>query len=92
MRRPADGVTVRLHRDGYAVTRRGQGGVRLAAAGRAGAWSRFAGGVQRRTAFGTETITVAADRTEELLTVAKRQGPRTWRWKLQTSGLEPRLT
>ena len=82
---PSRGVTVRLHADGYSVTKRGQGTIELAGAGPATPWSRFTRGVRRRTTFGSETIAVGPDRTEEFLTVARHQGTRTWRWKVRTS-------
>ena len=87
---PSRGVTVRLHPHGYSVTKRGQGTIELAAAEAGAPWSRFTRGVRRETSFGSETIAVGPDRTEEFLTVARHQGLRTWRWKVQTSRFDVR--
>jgi hypothetical protein len=54
-------------------------------------WTRHAWGVERSTAFGREAIVVAAPRTEEYLTVERRVGPRTWRWRLESRKSIPRL-
>ena len=55
------------------------------------AWTRHAWGVERPTSFGRESIVVAAPRTEEYLTVQRRLGPRTWRWRLESHKSVPRL-
>src|SRR6478735_8878035 len=55
------------------------------------AWARHAWGLERPTSFGREAIVVAAPRTEEYLTVERRLGPRTWRWRLESSKSIPRL-
>ena len=55
------------------------------------AWERHAWGVERPTSFGRESIVVAAPRTEEYLTVERRVGPRTWRWRLESQKSVPRL-
>ena len=55
------------------------------------AWTRHAWGVERPTSFGRESIVVAAPRTEEYLTVERRLGPRTWRWRLESRKSVPRL-
>jgi hypothetical protein len=52
---------------------------------------RFERGVSRRTEFGWEAITVSPRRTEQFLTVVRRQGPKTWRWQLSTLDLVPRV-
>ena len=89
VRRPSHTVTVRLGHDGYTVTVPRAGAVTLAADGSHEPWSRFANGVARSTRFGREAITVQRSRTEEFLTVSKRQGARTWRWNLRALGLRP---
>jgi hypothetical protein len=89
-RTPAPGVGVRIHTEGYTVTRWGDS-VSVVGEDVGGAkWRRHVHGVTRTTDFGAETIIVDGDRTEEFLTVTKRQGERTWRWKLATR-LLPRL-
>ena len=55
------------------------------------AWARHAWGLERPTSFGREAIVVAAPRTEEYLTVERRLGPRTWRWRLESPKSIPRL-
>jgi parallel beta-helix repeat protein len=92
VRKPARGVTVDLRQGGYVVSLRRRGRIGVTAAGASGAWSRYSGGVARRTRFGREAVTVGPTRTEELLQVSRRQGVRTWRWRLQSPGLRPALT
>lgn len=55
------------------------------------AWRRYEHGLSRPTAYGRETITLGPDRAEQLQTVVRRQGKRTWQWQLQTGGMTPRL-
>src|SRR5687767_3827087 len=89
-RTPAPGIGVRIHTEGYTVTRWGDS-VSVVGEDVGGAkWRRHVHGVTRTTDFGAETIIVDGDRTEEFFTVTKRQGERTWRWKLATR-LLPRL-
>ncbi len=89
VRRPATGLQVSLEREGYTV-RHGKERVSLSSAA-SGSWTRFERGVERATAFGRETILVEGKTTEEFLTVERRQGLRTWRWRLDTGTLTPRL-
>ena len=90
-RRPARGVKVRIDRGGFEVAGP-KTLVSLSAldTGRAG-WARFARGASRRTSFGRETIVVAPDKTEQFLTVDRAQGKRTWRWRLASPGIAPRV-
>ncbi|HWB57305.1 MAG TPA: Ig-like domain-containing protein [Gaiellaceae bacterium] len=89
-RQPAPGVDVRIHEEGYTVTRN-KASLSLAAEGVGHAeWKRHIHGVTRETDFGAETIVVRNGRTEEFLTVVERQGERTWRWQLATK-LVPQL-
>src|SRR6266545_4032586 len=95
VRRPARGVAVRLRNDGYTVasktgTRNDLIGIRSTTDG--GRWKRFAHGTTRATEFGSETITVGPKATEDYLTVERRQGKRTLRWRIGSPGLEPRLS
>jgi hypothetical protein len=91
VRTPARGVEVTIRDAGYEV-RRGRASVALTSAdAEQQPWTRFARGVSRPTPFGDETIAVDGTRTEEFLTVERRLGQRTWRWRLDAPGLEPRL-
>ncbi len=89
VRELSSGLRVELRADGYAV-RHGRSEVGLSSEGN-GEWSRFARGVARPTTFGRETILVAPRTTEQFLTVARRQGARTWRWRLHAGALTPRV-
>ncbi len=92
-RRPADGVRVGVARKGFQVSN-GQVRVSLGSAGAdaaTGRWARYSHGVARNTSFGRETVVVTPEKTEQFLTVDRRQGPRTWRWNLASPGLTPRL-
>ncbi|HLM33785.1 MAG TPA: hypothetical protein VK285_06915, partial [Gaiellaceae bacterium] len=89
--KPAPGVQVDVDPAGYTVHRAGASvSVTGEGAGTAG-WSAFENGATRRTPFGHETITVQPDKTELYLTVVRHQGVRTWRWRLDAPGLQPRL-
>ena len=57
-----------------------------------GAWRGHQHGVQRKLPFGSEAIVLGLNRVEQSLTVDKRQGTRTWRWRLDAAKLAPRLT
>src|SRR4051794_38825202 len=82
---------VSIARGGLAVRHDGTA-LKLTAAGTGAApWQRHAWGVERPTSFGREAIVVAAPRTEEYLTVDRRLGPRTWRWRLESPKSLPRL-
>jgi hypothetical protein len=90
-RMPTPHVAVTIDRAGYTVTHHGSPVSLAAEDADGGAWRRFANGVSRPTAFGAETVVVERGKAEEFLTVDRRQGPKTWRWTLRTSGLVPRL-
>ncbi len=83
-RRPAPGVDVRIHDEGYTVSHKGASFSVVSQDVGDAEWKRHVYGVTRETDFGAETIVVKNGRTEEFLTVAKRQGERTWRWQLAT--------
>ena len=53
-------------------------------------WTRTANGVTRTTSFGRRTLLLDGTKAEEFLTVERRQGDRTWSWKLGTK-LDPHL-
>ena len=53
-------------------------------------WTRAEHGVTRRTSFGQRTLVLDGTKAEEFLTIERRQGVRTWRWKLDTK-LDPSL-
>src|SRR6266508_4424151 len=90
--RPAVGAKLEIVRDGLEVTsgstavslRYGKPGPR--------SWRQYERGVSRTTAFGNEAIAFGRDRIEQSLLVNRRQGRRTWRWRLGTIGLNPSLT
>ena len=63
----------------------------LALQGSGSAWTVHANGLVRPTAYGHELLLLVPRQAEQFLAVSKRQGPRTWRWRLDTGGLEPRL-
>jgi hypothetical protein len=88
VRRPAEGVVVHLQRSGFRVAGR-EATVSLAGIGERDAWERYDAGVERKTPFGRETIVVTPEKTEQFLTVERRQGPKTWRWRLDSNGLVP---
>ena len=89
-RTPATGVDVRIHDQGYTVSHWGVSVSVVSEDVGGDQWRRHVHGVTRDTSFGTETIVVNGRETEEFLTVTKRQGVKTWRWKLATR-LHPRL-
>jgi large repetitive protein len=90
-RRPTHGVAVHLDRSGFEVAGR-EATVSLAGIGPdGGAWTRYDAGVERKTSFGRETIVVTPAKTEQFLTVERHQGPKTWRWRLDSDGLAPRV-
>ncbi|TML63972.1 MAG: hypothetical protein E6G22_05255, partial [Actinobacteria bacterium] len=90
LERLAGGATARIGRREFGVRARG-GRVTLTPIGStARGWSTFRDGVTRRTSFGHDTIVVGRRRVEELLTVSRRQGVRTWAWRIGAAGLVPR--
>src|SRR3990172_1129112 len=89
-RRPADGVEVGLTPSGYAVSLDAGASAALVFE-TAGEWQRFEGGAFRPTEFGSETVTIGPRLTEQYLTVERRPGLRTWRWRIDAPGLEPVL-
>ena len=55
-----------------------------------GRWTSYAGGATRPTRYGQELVTVSGSGAEQLLQVDRRQGLRTWSWRLGTA-LKARL-
>ncbi len=92
VRAPTAGTTVRLREGGYHVDS-GSFELGLRSVDDAGAdgLERYEDGVGRRTSYGWEVSTVTRSRTEQFLTVARRQGQKTWRWELETLDLTPRV-
>ena len=90
-RRLATGATLSIDRRGLDA-HVGAATFALAArdAGR-GAWQRYGNGVARPTSFGRETILFGINRAEQFLTVDRRQGTRTWNWRLDATNGVPRL-
>ncbi|HVA31253.1 MAG TPA: FN3 associated domain-containing protein, partial [Gaiellaceae bacterium] len=62
----------------------GSAALSTADAGAGGGWTQHAHGATRSTAFGSETVTMSPSSAEEFLTVGRRQGVRTWRWRIDT--------
>ena len=90
-RRLATGATLAVDGRGIAA-RVGSATIGLASSGAGhGAWQRYGGGVTRATSFGRESILFGINRAEQFLTVARRQGTRTWRWQLDATHGVPRL-
>ncbi|MEK6275346.1 MAG: Ig-like domain-containing protein [Actinomycetota bacterium] len=90
-RRPAQGVGVRIDRAGFHVTGRNSA-VSLRSVGSSSSrWARYSHGTARSTSFGRETVVVTPEKTEQFLTVERHQGTKTWRWRLTSPGLTPRL-
>ena len=82
VRRTAPGVDVRINPDGFEVAGP-KTVVSLSGLGTGrGNWARFARGVARPTVFGHETVVVTPEKAEQFLTVERRQGLKTWRWRL----------
>ncbi|MGZ4402031.1 MAG: hypothetical protein ACXVRI_04200, partial [Gaiellaceae bacterium] len=90
VRTPAHGVKVHVKPHGYGVTR-GNASIFLGSPVAGAAWRSHEHGAQRTTPVGRETILLNGESAEELLTVSKHQGRRTWRWRLDTR-LAPRVT
>ena len=87
VRRPAKKVTVAIKRSGVHVQNAGHA---LAFLTGGAPWQRYQGGARRQTPFGSETVTVRPASVEELLTVDRHQGAKTWTWPLGTT-LKPSL-
>ncbi|MGE5690197.1 MAG: OmpL47-type beta-barrel domain-containing protein [Pseudomonadota bacterium] len=91
VREPVRGVRVAVADDAFRFDRDGVSAGLSRAEGGAGSWTRFERGTVRATAFGHEAIVLRGERgIEQFLTVERRQGRRTWRWRLTGSTLEPR--
>jgi len=90
-RRPAAGVAVAVERRRTVVRRNGHTLSLTAVGAGQAAWHAFEHGASRPTAFGQETVTIGTERTEELLSVNRRVGIRTWTWRLGMTTLEPKL-
>ena len=82
-------MRVRLQPGGYTVAGPA-GSVGLRAVQNGGEIVRHANGVSQTTDFGSAAVVVDGERTEQFLTVTRRQGKHTWRWQLDTS-LAPRV-
>ena len=77
-------MRVRLQPGGYSVAGPA-GSLGLRAVQHGGAIVRHANGVSQTTDFGSAAVVVDSERTEQFLTVKRRQGKHTWRWQLDTS-------
>src|SRR4051812_35331921 len=85
VRAPSRGVSVAIHPGGYTLaTPAGTIGLTADVAS-AQRWTSYRNGASRVTALGSETVAVGPDRAEHFQTIVRRQGTKTWRWKLDTS-------
>ena len=92
VRKPAPGRRVAIGKHGFAYRTAGTPELALEAAGvRGSAWRRYEHGTHRTTAFGSESVTLDGDRVEHSLTLSRRLGTHTWRWRLD-SKLVPRVS
>ena len=90
-RRPAEDVSVRIGRRAVSVSHSG-GRVSLTTTNPGPkAWTRYENGVERPTPFGRETVVVTPAKAEQFLTVDRRQGTKTWRWRLDSGRSVPRV-
>src|SRR5919197_2436770 len=84
VRAPSAGVGVAIHAGGYTLATPA-GVVDLSSlVPAARPWTTYRNGASRRTSVGSETVVVTRDRAEQFETVVRRQGVKTWRWKLAT--------
>lgn len=63
----------------------------VSTAAEGGAWQSRSGGAVRSTPFGSEAVVVGPRKTEQFLTVAERQGQKTWSWKIDSTIGWPRV-
>jgi hypothetical protein len=84
--KPALGGKLEIRNGGLKVTS-GRSSVSLHYGKTSGSWRGHQHGVQRKLSFGRETIVFGTNRVEQSLTVGKRQGTRTWRWRLDAGNL-----
>ncbi|MDX6386606.1 MAG: hypothetical protein QOD85_408, partial [Gaiellaceae bacterium] len=89
--KPALGGKLEIRKGGLKVTS-GKSSVSLRFGSTRGSWQGHVHGVQRKLPFGTESIVLGTNSVEQSLTVAKRQGTRTWRWRLDARDLRTRVT
>ena len=88
-RRLASGATLAIQ-DGSLAARDGSATIALSSSGGSdGDWRRFHGGASRATEFGRESILFGINRAEQFLTVERRQGARTWTWRLDANARQP---
>ena len=87
----ATGASLAVDRAGISA-RAGAATIELASrnTGR-GNWQRYSSGVTRATSFGHESILFGINRAEQFLTVDRRQGTRTWSWRLGATHGTPHL-
>src|SRR5207302_6591078 len=82
---PAHGLKVGIKSHGFIYDAGTDGTIALSSVGSgSGARTSYANGTLRRTSFGSEAVATVADKAEEFLTVNRKLGPHTWRWRLDT--------
>ena len=89
--KPALGGKLEIRKGGLKITS-GRSRVSLRFGSTRGSWQAHLHGVQRQLPFGSEAIVLGTNSVEQSLTVAKRQGTRTWRWRLDAGNLLTRVT
>src|ERR671936_2129614 len=91
-RTPARRLKVKIDSHGFTYDAGRDGTVGLAAVDLGdGRQHSFANGTLRYLSFGSDAVTVNGDKAEEYITVGRRLGTETWRWRLDTS-LEARVS
>jgi hypothetical protein len=93
VRTPARSVAVSVEDDGFRVADDDGSVAVVPTASPTSHWARHANGAMRKTPFGREAVVFDGDRlgAESYLVVDRRQGRRTWRWRLDTT-FAPRVT
>ena len=85
VRAPSRDVSVAIRHGGYTLATPA-GTIGLTANVRSAQhWTTYRNGASRATTLGSETVAVGPDRVEHYQTIVRRQGTKTWRWRLDTS-------
>jgi Bacterial Ig domain/Bacterial Ig-like domain len=90
VRRPGRNTVVSISPNGFRVER-GDRAIKLAFDGDAATEKTYAHGIVAKTDFGHSVVTGNRKKTEQYLFVDGHHGTRTWRWRLDTDGLTPRV-
>ena len=90
-RKPIPSLTATVTRHGYSISTPTAALGLDSLNGSGASWQRFANGAARPAPFGQESVSFDRFKVEQFSTVESHQGQRTWRWKLGTHNLSPRL-